>query len=90
MLARLLIGMVRFYQNAISPLTPPSCRFEPSCSQYSVEALQHHGAMKGLWLTLRRIGRCHPFGGSGYDPVPGAHDVDVVELPLSPGAETPS
>lgn len=65
-----LIGLVRFYQLCISPLTPPSCRFTPTCSQYALEALRKHGLLKGGWLTLRRLARCHPWGGSGYDPVP--------------------
>ena len=54
----------------ISPFTPPSCRFTPTCSQYALEALRKHGLLKGSWLTLRRLSRCHPWGGSGYDPVP--------------------
>jgi hypothetical protein len=68
--ARLLILPIRFYQRFISPLTPPSCRFTPTCSQYAVEALRKHGPLKGLWLAVRRLLRCHPWGGSGYDPVP--------------------
>jgi len=70
MLRRLLIFPIRFYQRFISPMTPPSCRFTPTCSQYAVEALQKHGAIKGLYLAIRRILRCHPWGGYGYDPVP--------------------
>ena len=70
MLARLLVIFVRGYQLAISPLLPASCRYTPTCSQYSIEALQRHGALKGSWLTVRRIGRCHPFRAGGYDPVP--------------------
>jgi putative membrane protein insertion efficiency factor len=70
MLARVLVALVRGYQVAISPLLPPACRYTPSCSQYAVEALQRHGALKGSWLALRRIGRCHPFRAGGYDPVP--------------------
>lgn len=66
----LLLKFVRFYQVAISPMLPPRCRYTPTCSQYAVEALQKHGACKGSMLTLRRVCRCHPFGGSGYDPVP--------------------
>ncbi|MBP3774661.1 MAG: membrane protein insertion efficiency factor YidD [Bacteroidaceae bacterium] len=66
----LLVLPIRFYQVAISPYTPSSCRFTPSCSQYAVEALRRHGPAKGLWLAVRRILRCHPWGGSGYDPVP--------------------
>lgn len=72
---RLLILGVRFYQSAISPLTPPSCRYTPTCSQYAVEALRVHGALRGSWLALKRICRCHPWGGSGYDPVPGKSEV---------------
>ncbi|WP_416191322.1 membrane protein insertion efficiency factor YidD [Neisseria sp. CCUG12390] len=69
-LARLMLLLVRFYQYAVSPLIPPRCRFTPTCSQYAVEAIQKHGAFKGGWLALKRIARCHPFGGSGHDPVP--------------------
>ena len=69
-LVTILILPVRFYQKFISPLTPPSCRFTPTCSQYAVEALRKHGPVNGLWLAIRRILRCHPWGGSGYDPVP--------------------
>ena len=67
---RPLIALVRFYQNSISPLTPPSCRYTPTCSQYALEALRKYGLLKGLWLTMKRLARCHPWGGSGYDPVP--------------------
>lgn len=66
----ILIGMVKFYQGAISPHTPPSCRFTPTCSQYAIEAVRRYGAAKGGWLALKRLARCHPWGGSGYDPVP--------------------
>ena len=65
-----LVGLVRFYQVCISPLKPPSCRFTPTCSEYALEALRKHGPFIGGWLTLRRILRCPPWGGSGYDPVP--------------------
>lgn len=65
-----LVLPIRFYQQFISPLTPPSCRFTPTCSQYAVEALKKHGPLKGLYLAIRRILRCHPWGGHGYDPVP--------------------
>jgi uncharacterized protein len=68
--AKLLIGLVRFYRVAISPWTPPACRYVPSCSAYAVEALERHGAARGFWLAVRRVGRCHPWGGQGYDPVP--------------------
>jgi len=70
MVGRTLIAVIHFYQKAISPLTPPSCRYTPSCSAYAKEAIEVHGAMSGGWLALRRILRCHPWGGSGYDPVP--------------------
>jgi len=66
----LLLLPIYFYKGAISPLTPPSCRFTPSCSTYALEAIRKHGPFKGLYLALRRILRCHPWGGSGYDPVP--------------------
>ncbi|MEN2435492.1 membrane protein insertion efficiency factor YidD [Weeksellaceae bacterium A-14] len=65
-----LVFLVRIYQWGISPWLPKNCRFEPTCSQYMAEALQVYGPLKGLWLGLRRIARCHPWGGSGYDPVP--------------------
>ncbi|WP_428833119.1 membrane protein insertion efficiency factor YidD [Porphyromonas macacae] len=66
----ILLIPIYFYKTVISPLTPPSCRFTPTCSTYAVEALKKHGPFKGLWLTIKRILRCHPWGGSGYDPVP--------------------
>ena len=62
--------LIKFYQLCISPFTPPTCRFTPTCSQYALEAFRKHGAFKGLYLTVRRLLRCHPWGGSGYDPVP--------------------
>ncbi len=66
----ILIGLIRLYQHALSPLFPPSCRYTPTCSVYAVEAIRRHGVFKGVWLALRRLSRCHPWGGSGYDPVP--------------------
>lgn len=73
-LLRLAMGIVRLYQICISPLVPPSCRFQPTCSAYALEALQRFGPFKGTWLALKRIGHCHPVkwagGRSGYDPVP--------------------
>lgn len=64
------IVLIRFYQVCISPLKPPTCRFTPTCSAYALEALRKHGLFKGSWLAVRRILKCHPWGGSGYDPVP--------------------
>ncbi|MEG1571949.1 MAG: membrane protein insertion efficiency factor YidD [Bacteroidales bacterium] len=66
----LIILPIRIYQYMISPFFPASCRFVPTCSQYGVEALQKYGLFKGAWLTFKRIIRCHPWGGSGFDPVP--------------------
>ncbi|MSS71047.1 MAG: membrane protein insertion efficiency factor YidD [Candidatus Latescibacteria bacterium] len=68
--ASLLACGVRFYISAISPHTPPRCRFLPTCSAYALESLQRHGAARGSYLSLRRLLRCHPWGGSGHDPVP--------------------
>lgn len=70
--ARLLVLPVRAYARLVSPLLPPRCRFAPTCSSYAVEALQVHGALRGSWLTVRRLGRCHPFHPGGLDPVPPA------------------
>ena len=69
---RLLLLLIRFYRAVISPFTPASCRFQPTCSQYGLEAIERFGAWKGGWLTLRRILRCHPFHPGGWDPVPEA------------------
>ena len=69
-LAQLMLALIGFYRRWISPLTGPSCRFVPTCSGYAVEAVQRHGAMRGSWLTLRRLLRCHPFCEGGFDPVP--------------------
>lgn len=67
---RLLLGLVRLYQYLISPLLGPRCRFHPSCSHYAIEAIERHGALRGGWLAVRRLGRCHPWHPGGYDPVP--------------------
>jgi putative membrane protein insertion efficiency factor len=66
----ILMGLIRLYQMTISKVLPPSCRFYPSCSHYGYEAVEEYGAIKGSWLTLRRLARCHPFNPGGYDPVP--------------------
>lgn len=63
-----LIGL-RFYQKFISPLKPPTCRFYPTCSQYSIQAVEKYGVLRGLWLTVKRLAKCHPFHPGGYDPV---------------------
>ena len=70
MLRKVMLGTIRFYRKWISPLTPPSCRYYPTCSAYGLEAVEKYGAVRGGWLTLRRILRCHPFAAGGHDPVP--------------------
>ncbi len=65
---KLLIAMVRFYQRALSPLLGSNCRFSPSCSQYTIEAIEKYGAIRGIWKGVKRIARCHPFSTGGYDP----------------------
>lgn len=89
MLGRILIGVVRGYQLLVSSWTPPSCRFAPSCSSYAIEAIERHGALRGSWLSLRRIARCHPWGGHGYDPVPlaGGRDTDETPRGATSGSE---
>lgn len=74
MTQRFLLGVIRFYQRYISILTPPSCRFQPTCSSYGIEAITVHGALRGTWLTTARICRCHPFSAGGFDPVPPVGD----------------
>lgn len=69
-LEKAMLALIAFYRTCISPLTPPACRYTPTCSQYAQEAIVKYGPFKGGWLAFRRIMRCHPFGGSGYDPVP--------------------
>lgn len=71
-----LIGLVKLYRVAISPWLGMNCRFQPTCSEYAIEALRTHGVFKGAWLAAKRIGRCHPWGDSGYDPVPGSRRDD--------------
>ncbi|MBW3627694.1 MAG: membrane protein insertion efficiency factor YidD [Gemmatimonadetes bacterium] len=69
MLQGMMLGAIRFYRKRISPLTPPSCRYYPTCSAYGLEAVQKYGAARGGWMAFRRILRCHPFAKGGYDPV---------------------
>jgi uncharacterized protein len=66
----LLLTFIQLYRRLISPLLPPTCRFQPTCSAYAMDAIREHGAISGGWLALKRIFRCHPWGGSGFDPVP--------------------
>lgn len=69
-MARILLTMIGLYRRFISPALPPSCRYRPTCSEYAEQAVRRYGAGRGGWLALRRLMRCHPWGGSGYDPVP--------------------
>ncbi len=79
----LLIAVVRLYQAVLRPIFGGQCRFFPSCSEYAVESLRRHGALRGSWLTVRRLCRCHPWGGAGYDPVPETHKHDRSAVPGS-------
>ncbi len=67
---RLAVGLINWYQHALSPYMPGTCRYSPTCSHYAQEAIMKRGLVRGLWLTAQRLGRCHPWGGHGYDPVP--------------------
>jgi putative membrane protein insertion efficiency factor len=80
-----MIFIVRAYQVVLSPLLPPSCRYTPSCSNYAIEALQKHGALRGGWLAAKRIARCHPFRPGGHDPVP-----DPIDTAASAALTSPS
>lgn len=70
LLSKILIIPIYFYKYSISPMLPPSCRFTPTCSEYAIEAIKKYGPFNGLWLAVKRLSRCHPWGGKGYDPVP--------------------
>ena len=85
-MTRLIVLVLRFYQRWISPALGPRCRFAPSCSQYAVDALRAHGLLRGSWLTLRRLGRCHPWHPGGYDPVPAAASSGEAHPRLTPRA----
>ena len=76
LLAWPLLALVWLYRYTISPFLGTNCRFQPSCSTYAIKALREHGAFRGSWLAAKRIARCHPWGGSGYDPVPGKEEKD--------------
>ncbi|HEY2595402.1 MAG TPA: membrane protein insertion efficiency factor YidD [Chloroflexota bacterium] len=67
---RVLMGLIWVYQSTIGPALPPACRYQPTCSHYAYTAIERHGALRGTWLAARRLARCQPWGGSGYDPVP--------------------
>ncbi len=75
---RALLGGIRLYRLTLSPLLGPRCRYQPTCSDYAMEAIRRHGGRRGVWLSIRRFARCHPFGGWGYDPVPGT-DTDTQD-----------
>ncbi|MEA3400657.1 MAG: membrane protein insertion efficiency factor YidD [Armatimonadota bacterium] len=77
---RLAVGLIRLYQRTFSRALPATCRFRPTCSEYAAQAIQVHGLLRGTWLSIRRICRCHPFSKGGYDPVPGI-DEDEIEEP---------
>jgi len=83
MISRIFSGffilLIKFYQFVISPLFPPSCRYTPTCSHYAKDAILLHGPFKGGWLAIKRISSCHPWGGGGYDPVPGMEEAESRE-----------
>ncbi len=85
--ARMLALPVRVYRALLSPLLGPSCRYYPTCSDYALQSLERHGAARGLWLAVKRISRCHPWGGSGLDPVPGSPDWERIKSPEFAEAE---
>ena len=83
MLRAVLVRLIRGYQKWISPWTPPACRYTPTCSAYAIRALELHGAGRGSWLAFRRLMRCHPWGGQGYDPVPPARSARLKDVEQS-------
>jgi putative membrane protein insertion efficiency factor len=92
LLARTLVAPIRFYQRFISPALPASCRYYPTCSAYAVESLQVHGAMRGSWLGIRRVARCHPWHAGGFDPVPPPRERSGPadsSLPVEPSSGVP-
>lgn len=89
-LARVLAAPVHAYRLVLSPWVGHGCRYQPTCSAYALEALERHGGLRGGWLMVHRVCRCHPWGGSGYDPVPGAdpeHDAQIRGAARPPGAD---
>ncbi len=87
-IARLLLGVIWLYRKGISPLLPPLCRFHPTCSRYAVDAIEQYGAASGGWLAFKRILRCRPGGGNGYDPVP-VLDADAPSTAVGEDADEP-
>ena len=87
---RALLAVIRMYQKLLSPLLGPRCRFAPSCSSYAAEAIASHGALRGGWLAVRRIARCHPFNPGGHDPVPPSRSSSATMEATSPAAGTPA
>ena len=83
MFRKIILNLIKFYQRGISPYTGPSCRFSPTCSAYATLAVERYGAVRGSWLTVKRIFRCHPFGGWGHDPVPEDSESDLSYHPGS-------
>ena len=88
-MSRLLLALLRLYRTGISPLLGPRCRFAPTCSAYAVDAITLHGAARGSWLTLRRLGRCHPFCAGGHDPVPPARSPRGTMSRTTPATPVP-
>ncbi|MEP1150633.1 MAG: membrane protein insertion efficiency factor YidD [Balneola sp.] len=86
--SKVIIGLVRFYQLAISPWMGSSCRYSPTCSQYMIEAVSEWGPLKGFWLGIKRIGRCHPWGDHGHDPVPENPNKKTKKVNLSDSEES--
>jgi uncharacterized protein len=87
---RLALGLIRFYQKGISPLTGPSCRFVPTCSTYAHESIERFGLLRGGWIFLKRFARCHPFGGHGVDPVPqDLRDSSTIPPPVEGAPDSP-
>lgn len=89
-IARAVVAVLRFYRTAISPVRPPVCRYQPSCSAYAIEAFERFGAVKGGWLALRRLLRCHPFHAGGHDPVPPAVGTAAADQAPAESATSPS
>lgn len=90
MLTAVMTAMIRFYQEWLGVLKPPCCRFQPTCSEYARRAILAHGPGRGVWLGLRRIGRCHPWGGYGIDPVPGERRANAPQSAAGSAEAPPS